>query len=129
MQRTLLANYHVSDPQTFYSGSDFWRVPDDPTTGRRRPRPQPPYYVTLQMPGQAEPSFSLTSTYVPTGDRNNLAAFVAVERRPRAGLRHVPGAAAAAVAADQRPVAGAEPAASPTTPSPSRSTSSSAAPR
>jgi uncharacterized membrane protein (UPF0182 family) len=31
VQRTLLSNYHVSDPRTFYSGSDFWRVPVDPT--------------------------------------------------------------------------------------------------
>ena len=34
------------------------------------------------MPGQAEPSFSLTSTYVPTGERNNLAAFVSVNADP-----------------------------------------------
>ena len=34
------------------------------------------------MPGQAEPSFSLTSTYVPTGDRNNLSAFVSVNADP-----------------------------------------------
>jgi uncharacterized membrane protein (UPF0182 family) len=84
VQRTLLANYHVDSPQTFYSGSDFWRVPDDPTKGSSvvGSSTQPPYYVTLQMPGQAEPSFSLTSTYVPTGDRNNLAAFVSVNADP-----------------------------------------------
>jgi uncharacterized membrane protein (UPF0182 family) len=86
VQRTLLANYHVDSPQTFYSGSDFWRVPDDPTKGNTLSasgsNTQPPYYVTLQMPGQAEPSFSLTSTYVPTGERNNLAAFVSVNADP-----------------------------------------------
>ncbi len=84
VQRTLLASYHVSSPQTFYSGSDFWRVPDDPTRSGTQAlgTTQPPYYVTLQMPGQAEPAFSLTSTFVPTGDRNNLAAFVAVNADP-----------------------------------------------
>ena len=82
VQRTLLASYHVDSPQTFYSGSDFWRIPNDPTTQNLEARPQPPYYVTLQMPGQGEPSFSLTSTYVPTGDRNNLAAFVSVNADP-----------------------------------------------
>ena len=80
VQRTLLANYHVSNPQTFYNGSDFWRVPVDPT--RDVAGLQPPYYLTLRMPGQSEPSFSLTSTYVPTGDRNNLAAFVSVNADP-----------------------------------------------
>jgi uncharacterized protein len=34
------------------------------------------------MPTQDKPAFSLTSTYVPTGDRNNLAAFVAVNSDP-----------------------------------------------
>jgi uncharacterized protein len=83
VQRTLLANYHGNSPQAFYSGSDFWRIPDDPTTRPGEVQgPQPPYYVTLQMPGQAEPSFSLTSTYVPTGDRNNLSAFVSVNADP-----------------------------------------------
>jgi uncharacterized membrane protein (UPF0182 family) len=80
VQRTLLANYHVENPQTFYNGSDFWRVPVDPT--RAEAGLQPPYYLTLRMPGQGEPTFSLTSTYVPTGDRNNLAAFVAVNADP-----------------------------------------------
>ena len=82
VQRTLLAHYHNENPQTFYSGSDFWRIPDDPTRSGESAGPQPPYYVTLQMPGQAEPSFSLTSTFVPTGDRNNLSAFVAVNADP-----------------------------------------------
>ena len=83
VQRTLLANYHVSNPQTFYSGSDFWRIPDDPTTGTTSAATaQPPYYVTVKMPGQGETSFQLTSTYVPTGERNNLAAFVAVNADP-----------------------------------------------
>src|SRR5262249_39597336 len=82
VQRTLLARYHVSDTQAFYNGGDFWRVPVDPTKGSANPELQPPYYLTLQMPGQNTPTFSLTSTYVPTGDRNNLAAFVAVDADP-----------------------------------------------
>jgi uncharacterized membrane protein (UPF0182 family) len=81
VQRELLANYHVTSPNEFYSGSDFYRVPQDPTeaTGTGL---QPPYYLTLRMPGQTESAFSLTSTYVPTGDRNNLAAFIAVDSDP-----------------------------------------------
>ncbi|MCY7373988.1 MAG: UPF0182 family protein, partial [Spirochaetaceae bacterium] len=82
VQRTLLANYHVSDPQAFYNGSNFWRVPVDPTQPVGGTKLQPPYYLTLKMPGQSERAFSLTSTFVPTGDRNNLAAFVAVNADP-----------------------------------------------
>jgi uncharacterized membrane protein (UPF0182 family) len=80
VQRMLLANYHVDAPRQFYSGSDFWRIPVDPT--RAGEALQPPYYLTLRMPGQSAPSFSLTSTFVPTGDRNNLAAFVSVNADP-----------------------------------------------
>jgi uncharacterized membrane protein (UPF0182 family) len=78
VQRALLGRYHVSDAQSFYSGNDFWRVPDDPTqTGAVD---QPPYFLTLQMPGQTAPSFSLTSTFIPAGGaRNVLTAFAAVD--------------------------------------------------
>lgn len=75
VQRGLLSRYHVSDPETFYSGQDFWQVPNDPTVAV--PVPVPPYYLTLQMPGQEQPSFSLTTTYTPR-NRQNLAAFMAV---------------------------------------------------
>jgi uncharacterized membrane protein (UPF0182 family) len=81
VQRELLANYHVTKPKEFYSGGDFWRVPVDPTQDTQGGL-QPPYYLTLRMPGQTQSAFSLTSAYVPTGDRNNLSAFVAVDADP-----------------------------------------------
>jgi len=75
VQRGLLARYHVSDPNTFYGGQDFWEVPPDPAAAS--PVPVPPYYLTLAMPGQEEASFSLTTTFTPR-NRQNLAAFMAV---------------------------------------------------
>ena len=81
VQRDLYAKYHVTDPKAFYGGSDFWVVPDDPTkpdTGQA----QPPYYLTLQMPDQADPSFSLTTTFAPNNRPLNLAAFMAVNADP-----------------------------------------------
>nr|MCU0266865.1 UPF0182 family protein [Actinomycetes bacterium] len=80
VQRKLFAEYHVTDPRAFYSGQDFWKVPDDPTA----PAPdqaQPPYYLTLQMPGQSAPAFSLTTTFAPF-NRDTLAAFMAVNAQP-----------------------------------------------
>jgi uncharacterized membrane protein (UPF0182 family) len=81
VQRQVLSSYHVTDAASFYSEQDFWRTPNDPTS--RTEEPQPPYYLTLQMPGQESPSFSLTSTYIPraTGQnvRNVLTGFVAVD--------------------------------------------------
>jgi uncharacterized membrane protein (UPF0182 family) len=80
VQRDLLAQYHVTDPRTFYGGQDFWTIPQDPTAGSGNP--QPPYYLTLQMPGTDESAFSLTTTYVPR-NRQNLAAFMAVNADAR----------------------------------------------
>src|SRR5665647_2641624 len=59
VQRNLLATYHVSTAAEYYSGQDFWRNPQDPVSEATT---QPPYYLTLQMPTQDAPTFSLTST-------------------------------------------------------------------
>ncbi|MFE4534338.1 UPF0182 family protein [Streptomyces scopuliridis] len=76
VQRELLTRYHVTDPAQFYSGSDAWQVPDDPTN--KDSNSVPPYYLSLKMPGQNEQKFSLTTTFTPNG-RPNLGAFMAVD--------------------------------------------------
>ena len=76
VQRQLLSKYHDTDAASFYGGQNFWRVPDDPTQSEQAL--QPPYYLSLAMPGTRQPSFSLTSTFMPTGDRNVLSGFLAV---------------------------------------------------
>ncbi|MFD5426063.1 UPF0182 family protein [Streptomyces sp. NPDC127084] len=76
VQRELLTRYHVTDPDQFYSGSDAWQVPDDPTN--KNTRTVPPYYLSLKMPGDTEQKFSLTTTFTPSG-RPNLGAFMAVD--------------------------------------------------
>ena len=43
VQRNLLAEYHVTQPRTFYEGSDRWRVPEDPT---KQAQSQPPYRLS-----------------------------------------------------------------------------------
>ncbi len=80
VQREILSKYHVQDPAAFYGGQDFWKVPDDPTNRAARAA-QPPYYLTLAMPGQSQASFSLTTTFAPA-KRETLAAFMAVNAQP-----------------------------------------------
>ena len=80
VQRVVLSRYHVTDPATFYNGTDVWIVPFDPTVSPAQVF-QPPYYLTLQMPGQVEPAFSLTTTFAPQR-RQTLAAFMAVDSAP-----------------------------------------------
>lgn len=81
VQRELLAQYHVTDAATFYTGSDFWRVPNDPTEDN--PVKQPPYYLTLAMPKEEEAHFSLTSSFILDDDqRNVLTGFMSVDSEP-----------------------------------------------
>jgi uncharacterized protein len=78
IQRDILSSYHVDSAAAFYGGQDFWRVPRDPSTFGANAGSQPPYYMTLQMPGAEKSSFSLTTPFVPRGGRENLSAFAAV---------------------------------------------------
>ena len=78
VQRDVLSSYHVKTSDAFYGGQDFWRVPRDPSTFGANAAAQPPYYLTLQMPGSKEPAFSLTTPFVPRGGRENLSAFAVV---------------------------------------------------
>ena len=78
VQRSLMAKYHVTDAGAFYGGQDFWAVPDDPTQ-EQQTVDQPPYYLSIAMPGQPSPSFSLTTTFKPQGNRPVLAGFMAVD--------------------------------------------------
>jgi uncharacterized protein len=78
VQRSLMTKYHVTDPGAFFGGADYWTVPDDPTQEDRKVD-QPPYYLSIAMPGQTSPSFSLTTTFAPVGDRPVLAGFMAVD--------------------------------------------------
>ncbi|MFV2145737.1 UPF0182 family protein [Isoptericola sp. G70] len=82
VQRTLLERYHVTDAIALFSGSDEWVTPDDPVaSSETAASKQPPYYLTLQMPGQDDSSFSLTSTFIPGGntDREILTGYLAAD--------------------------------------------------
>ena len=83
MQRAVLGRYHVTDPTSFYSREDAWTTPNDPTAGATSTLLQPPYYLTMQMPGQDAPSYSLYSTFIPEArgeqSRNVLRGYLAVD--------------------------------------------------
>ena len=84
VQRSVLAQYHIEEPQLFYQGTDRWQVPPDPADPTESKK-QPPYRLSVQMPlpsgeeGEPEaPRFSLTSVFTPF-NRKNLASFIAVD--------------------------------------------------
>ncbi len=81
VQRQILSRYHVSNPLTFYGGDEVWKIPEDPASNTGELL-QPPYYLSVQRPGQEQPQFALTSVYLPNS-RENLAAFISVNSETR----------------------------------------------
>jgi uncharacterized membrane protein (UPF0182 family) len=83
VQRSILQTYHVTDASSFYSGVDAWSVPNDPTQPKATAKAQPPYYLTMQVPGTKAPAFTLYSTYIPksssSSSRSVLTGYLAVD--------------------------------------------------
>lgn len=83
MQRSVLATYHVTDPGQYFSSEDAWKLPDDPKTQASQGTRQPPYYLSLKMPGQTSARYSLYSTYIPqattSATRSVLKGYLAVD--------------------------------------------------
>ncbi|HEY9291401.1 MAG TPA: UPF0182 family protein, partial [Microlunatus sp.] len=81
VQREILGSYHVTNAADFFTGTDQWAIPNDPSAPEGENTKEPPYYLTVRMPSKDTAAFSLTSVYVPNG-RQNLAAYAAVNSDP-----------------------------------------------
>ena len=81
VQRALLAKYHVNDPVTFFSTSDFWDVPLDPNPTASSF--QPPYYIVAKdlAENDSSASFQLTSA-MNRFRRDFLAAYISASSDP-----------------------------------------------
>src|SRR3954447_22194852 len=81
VQRSLLAKYHVNDPVTFFSTSDFWDVPLDPNPTASSF--QPPYYIVAKnlADNANSASFQLTSA-MNRFRRDFLAAYISASSDP-----------------------------------------------
>jgi uncharacterized membrane protein (UPF0182 family) len=80
VQRDILGVYHIDDAGSFAQEDNRWQTPEDP---REKGQLQPPYYLSMKMPGQDEPRFSMFSTFIPAdgaGDsRQVLMGYLAVD--------------------------------------------------
>jgi len=80
VQRAMLGVYHIDNVRSFQQEDNRWQTPDDP---RVKDRPQPPYYLSMQMPGQDSPRFSMFSTFIPASQqgetREVLMGYLAVD--------------------------------------------------
>lgn len=79
VQRGLIGKYYVSSPTEFFQGSNFWKVPNDPTENVSAP--QPPYYLEIALPGQAKAQFMLTSAMT-WFEREYISAYITAGSDP-----------------------------------------------
>ena len=76
-------NYHVTDPNVFYGGQDFWALPIDPTIPGSDQARMRPYYVLMRLPGETQETFVLILPFTPL-DRQNMVAWLAAKSDPGA---------------------------------------------
>jgi uncharacterized membrane protein (UPF0182 family) len=90
VQRSLLTQYHVTDPSDFYNGSDFWKIPNDPTlgatltlngSGPRASAAMPSAYMALSATGDGVARWAVSTPMV-TLNYRDLAAFLSVNAQP-----------------------------------------------
>lgn len=80
VQRSMLGVYHVDDARSFFQQDNRWTTPNDPQDPDSF---QPPYYLTMKMPSQDEPSYSMFTSFIPASQggqaRNVLTGYLAVD--------------------------------------------------
>jgi uncharacterized membrane protein (UPF0182 family) len=93
VQRSLLTNYHVTDPRDFYNGSAFWKIPNDPTVaatnslnsggkpGSSSSPTMPSVYMSMSPTGEGSARYALSTPMV-TLNYRDLAGFLTVDAEP-----------------------------------------------
>ena len=75
LQASVLARYHVTNPQVFYNGEDVWELPRE-IVGEQEV-PMDPYYAILQLPDGDTPEFVLMLPFTPMGKANMIGWLAA----------------------------------------------------
>lgn len=79
-QAELLERYHLTSPDAFYAGEDFWQLPRE-VRGEAAEQPYVPDYALMPLPGAAEPEFLLSVPLI-ARDRQNMTAFLLARNDP-----------------------------------------------
>src|SRR5262249_51506636 len=85
IQARAFATYHMQNPQILYSHEDLWTVPLEPPTETTQgqpntPRPMRPYFVLMQLPGEAGKNLEYVNIlpFTPAGQgRDNMIGWMA----------------------------------------------------
>ncbi|WP_040165012.1 UPF0182 family membrane protein [Microbacterium gorillae] len=82
VQRDVLGVYHVDSARSLFQADNVWTTPNDPNASSDTL--QPPYYLTMKMPGQDEAAYSMFTSFIPraansANARNVLTGYLAVD--------------------------------------------------
>ena len=69
LQASILAAYHMTDPQVFFNREDLWSL------ATRDDRPLAPYYMVMRLPGETQEEYVMMLPYTPA-HRDNLSAWL-----------------------------------------------------
>lgn len=88
-QADVYATYHVTDVTAFYNGDDRWQIAQEQVGGT--PQQMEPYYVTMTLPQEQRPDFTLIQPFTPSGQqaRQNMSAWMAARTDGNGGPRLV----------------------------------------
>ncbi|HET8568203.1 MAG TPA: UPF0182 family protein [Candidatus Limnocylindria bacterium] len=77
-QVSIIATYHMTNPDEFYNRGDAWKVANEIFEQGGRKEPIEPYYVTARLPGSPRKEFLLFVPMTPAGtDRDNMVGWIA----------------------------------------------------
>jgi uncharacterized membrane protein (UPF0182 family) len=76
LQADVYKTYHMLDPQVFYNKEDQWAIPGEGTDSAMKP-----FYVLMQLPGQATEDFLLMEPFTPRS-KDNMIGWMAAKSDP-----------------------------------------------
>jgi uncharacterized membrane protein (UPF0182 family) len=84
-QAEMLRLYHIQDPRVFYLREDAWQIPTEQFYAERERQPIDPYYVIMELPGEARPEFALILPFSPLTRENMVGWLAARSDEPNYG--------------------------------------------
>lgn len=79
VQAEILKEYHLSRPESFYAGQDYWQLPA--SLNREGVAPLRPVYTTMALPGEDAPEYLLSVPYI-ARERHNMTALLVARNDP-----------------------------------------------
>ncbi|MHB8049744.1 MAG: UPF0182 family membrane protein [Coriobacteriia bacterium] len=79
LQAEVYKTYHMQDPKVFYNKEDQWALPGEGTDGSGTP--MDPFYVLMELPGEADEDFMLMMPFTPR-TKANMIGWMAAKSSP-----------------------------------------------